>query len=113
MIYELRRYVPAAGKAAAMAARFRDHTAPLLKKLGKSVVASWESADGNGEVWYVIAYDSLEDCKATTAAFLSSEEWKRAKELTEVDGPLIARVEAYPLVESDVFASGFPRQGSV
>jgi hypothetical protein len=105
MIYELRRYVPVQGKAAAMAARFRDHTGPLLTKLGKRVIACWEAADGSGEVWYVIGYESLEDCKQTTAAFLASPDWQRAKALTEADGPIVARVETYPLVATDLFAA--------
>ena len=104
MIYELRRYVPAEGKAEALAARFRDHTFPLLSKLGKRVVTTWEAADRSGEVWFVIEYASLEDMKATTAEFLAHPDWKLAKELTETDGPLFTKVEAFPLVASDLGA---------
>lgn len=103
MIYELRHYRPAPGKKEAVAQRIREHSAGLLKRLGLKVIQSWEAADGSGEIWYVLEYKDMEDLKASTERFITHPEWRRLKAETEKEGSLYEKVEAFPLVSSDLF----------
>ena len=57
MIHELRHYIPAKGKAEALARRFKDHVLPRFQPQGLTLLDYWESADGKGEIWYVMQWD--------------------------------------------------------
>jgi hypothetical protein len=108
-VYELRHYVPVQGKENALANRFRDHTFGLLDKLGYKVVEAWEATDGSGDLWYLMEWDSHEGMRAAWDSFKTHPDWLHIKQLTEQDGPLVARIEATPLT---AFASG-PCRGTV
>lgn len=103
-VYEIRHYIPAPGKSEALAVRFRDHTFALLDKLGYKVVEAWEAADGNGELWYLMEWDSHEQMRDAWERFKTDPDWLRIKEQTERDGPLVAKIEASAIVTSSSFA---------
>lgn len=99
MIYELRCYVPHPGKMEALLARFRDHTMKLFEKHGARSVGYWVAlatddrpgtAGPDGELWYILEFESDEQRKSALAAFSGSDEWAQLRATTEADGPLIA-----------------------
>jgi len=86
MIYELRHYIAKPGRAAALSARFRDHVFPIMRRHGLSVHDFWESADGTGELWYVMAWRNEAEMTRLWAAFRGDPEWLAARAATETDG---------------------------
>lgn len=90
MIHELRHYVPAPGKAEALAARFRDHVFDLIRKFDLQLLDYWEDASGNGEIWYVMAWEDEDAMRAGWDRFRDDERWLAAKRDSEVDGVLVA-----------------------
>ena len=99
MIYELRCYVPHPGKMESLLARFRDHTRALFEKHGVQNVGYWVAmatddrpgtSGPDGELWYILGFESDEQRKSSIAAFSASPEWAALREATEADGPLIA-----------------------
>jgi hypothetical protein len=103
VIYELRHYVPAPGKAEVLGRRFRDSTLPLFQKLGFKTVDFWEAADGSGELWYVMAWSDEAAMKEAWDVFRSNPEWIETKKVTEADGPLVQKLQSYPLRRAAYF----------
>jgi hypothetical protein len=97
VIYELRHYVPAPGKAEALSRRFRDSTLALFRRLDFKVVDFWEAADGGEELWYVMEWPSEAAMKAAWDAFRGNLEWVATKKVTEADGPLVQKLQSYPM----------------
>jgi hypothetical protein len=97
LIHELRQYVPAPGKGEALSRRFRDSTLALFRKLDFKVVDFWETTDGSGEIWYVMEWPSEAAMKAAWDDFRANPEWVAAKKATEADGPLVQKIQSYPL----------------
>lgn len=93
MIHELRHYIPLPGKGPAMTDRFRVHVLPLFRKLNVKLVDFWQPLDEDG-FWYVLEWPDEATAKATLGSITATEDWKRAKALTEADGPLIEKVES-------------------
>jgi hypothetical protein len=89
MIYELKAYVPHAGKEAAMRARFLDKTLPLFARHGITVSAVLEPQDKPRELWYVTRFDDEAARKSAWAAFMADPDWAAAKKASETDGPLM------------------------
>lgn len=103
-VFELRHYIPAPGKAEALANRFRNGTFQLLDKLGYKVAHAWEAADGSGELWYLMEWSSHEEMRAAWESFPRDPDWQRLKAETEAAGPLVAKIETFPLTSSATFA---------
>lgn len=90
MIHEFKQYTPAPGKADALRARFLATTMPIFKRLGIRVVSVFAPQEPQGDLWYIVRFDSEAQRAAAWAAFGADEEWRRAKATSEVDGPLLA-----------------------
>ena len=104
-VLELRTYTTHPGKLNALHNRFRDHTIDLLKKHGAHVVAFWtplDDKDGKGEkLIYLLAYPSRDAARKTGQAFGDDPEWKRVRDASEKDGPLVKKVESVFLEPTD------------
>lgn len=104
-IYELRIYYPAVGKAAALNARFREHTLKLFEKHGMTNVAYWneqatpEAPDGR--VVYVLAYPSRAAREADWKAFGSDPQWRAVAAASEADGKLVTKVDSIFMTMAD------------
>jgi hypothetical protein len=103
LIYELRQYVPAAGKAEALGQRFRDSTLPLFRKLGFTVVDFWETADGSGELWYVMEWSDETAMKSAWDSFRTNPEWVATKKASEAEGPLVQKLQSFALRRASYF----------
>lgn len=104
-VYELRTYYPAPGKAAALNARFREHTLGLFAKHGMTNVAYWNEipteASPEGRVVYVLAYPSRAAREADWAAFGKDPEWRKVVATSEAAGKLVTKVDSVFMTAAD------------
>ncbi len=99
--FELRTYTAAPGKTAALHARFRDHTDALFDKHGMTVVGYWIPEDDADVLVYLLAHRDRRTATASWDAFRVDPVWISAKDASEVDGPLTAKVESTFLSATD------------
>jgi len=90
-IYELRIYTAKEGRMPALHARFRDHTIKLFEKHGMENGMYWVDAADSNKLIYVISHASREAAKKSWADFVADPEWKKVKEASEKDGPILAK----------------------
>lgn len=104
-IYELRIYYPAPGKAAALNARFREHTLKLFAKHGMTNVAYWTeqpTAEApEGRVVYVLAYPSRAARDADWTAFRDDPAWQAVVAATEANGKIVTKVDSIIMTMAD------------
>jgi hypothetical protein len=104
-VFELRIYTAHPGKLPNVLARFRDHTTKLFEKHGMVNVGYFtplDSADGAGQkLVYVLQHKSRDAAKASWSAFGADPEWKAVAAASEVNGPIVAKVESVFLEETD------------
>lgn len=104
-VYELRTYTAHPGKNDAVIARFRDHTVKLFEKQGMVNIGYWvptEAADGAGEkLIYLLEHKSREAATASWKAFGADAEWKAARDASEANGKIVAKVDAVFLATTD------------
>ncbi len=112
-VYELRTYYPAPGKAAALNARFREHTTALFAKHGMTNVAYWNEiateAAPEGRLIYVLAYPSRAARDADWAAFGTDPEWRKVVATSEAAGKLVTRVDSVFMNAADYSPPILPR----
>jgi hypothetical protein len=95
VLYELRIYTAMPGKLPALSARFRDHTCALFEKHGIKNIGYWTNSVGgrNDELWYIVAFENMGQREQAWASFAADPEWKKAREESEKDGPLLHHLE--------------------
>jgi hypothetical protein len=104
MIYELRTYWAAPGKAEALSARFRDLTLGLFARHGIQLIGFWAPTadrEAQGDLVYLLAFPSREQADAAWAAFRADPEWVAGKAASEGDGVLAARIASVFLQPTD------------
>lgn len=106
MVYELRTYTTLEGRLPALNARFRDHTVKLFEKHGMTNIVYGTPVDNEGKaidnkLVYLLAHKSQEAARASFAAFGKDPEWIAAREASEKDGKIVAKVESQFLVPTD------------
>jgi hypothetical protein len=91
-LFELRTYHAAPGKLDNLLARFRDHTAALFDKHGLGQFGYWvptEKKDGAGETLvYILVHKDKAGADEAWKAFRDDPDWTKAKNDSEVNGPL-------------------------
>lgn len=104
-VYELRTYYPAPGKAAALNARFRQHTLKLFARHGMTNVAYWAeqapATAGEPRAVYVLAYPSREARERSWEQFGRDPEWRAVVAASEADGKLVTRVDSIFMTMTD------------
>jgi hypothetical protein len=96
-IFELRTYTAPEGKLEALKARFRDHTIRIFNNHNMTSIGYWTPADApnsQNTLIYVLAHPSREDAKKNWAAFQADPEWKKVAADSQVDGPIVTKVES-------------------
>ena len=105
--FEMRTYVCHDGRLDALHKRFREHTTKLFEKHGMTNVGYWTPADGDDAkttLVYILAYPSKEARAAAWKAFMADPDWKKAREESEKDGPIVKQVISKFLTASDYSA---------
>jgi hypothetical protein len=96
-VFELRTYTAPEGKLPNLLARFRDHTLEIFERHGMTNVGYWVPQDApasSNTLIYVLAHDSRDAAAKSWDAFRSDEEWKRVSAESQVDGPIVSKVES-------------------
>ncbi len=110
-VYELRTYTAHPGKLPNVLSRFREHTTALFTKHGMVNVGYFvplDSADGAGsKLVYVLQHASRDAAKASWRAFGADPEWKAVAAASEVNGPIVAKVESVFMTATDFSPSAF------
>ena len=94
MIYELRVYQALPGQLPKLLSRFADHTVRIWETHGIHPTGFWTTSIGesNGELTYLLAWDSLADRETKWLAFQNDPAWKKARDESERDGPIVASI---------------------
>lgn len=104
-VFELRTYTAAEGKLAALDARFRDHTLALFAKHGITNLGYFHPTDADkgaaNTLIYFIAHRSREAAAASWQAFRDDPAWAKARDASEKNGKLTAKVESVYLNPTD------------
>jgi len=112
MIYELREYVAAPGKAAALHARFADDTLPLFDKHGLTVTGFWTDSADDSRIFYLLRFEDEEAQKRAWAAFQGDPRWQEAKAASESEGPVVAQMHSTTLTPVDYRPNGTTEEHS-
>jgi hypothetical protein len=103
-VLEVRRYTANEGKLDALVKRMRDGETKLFEKHGmKGVfysVAAEPPASENTFI-YLLAHESREAAKKSWDAFRNDPAWKSMRDASEVNGPLVAKVESTFVTPTD------------
>jgi hypothetical protein len=103
-VFEMRTYYAAPGKMTALHARFRNHTNKLFEKHGMTTIGFWVPIDPKGaevKLVYILAYPSKASADASWKAFREDPVWIKAKDASEKDGKLVAKIESVYLNPTD------------
>src|SRR5262249_3875146 len=96
-VFELRTYPTNPGNLQDLQNPFRDHTARLFEKHGMVNVGYWLPQDpplaGNTLV-YILAYPNREAAKKSWDAFRTDPEWQKARDASEANGKIVAKVDS-------------------
>lgn len=103
-VFEMRTYYAHPGKMQALHQRFRNHTNKLFEKHGMTLIGYWSPIDPEQaelKMVYILAYPSREAAAQSWKDFINDPDWKKVKAASEVNGPLVARVESVYLNPTD------------
>ncbi len=90
MIYEIRIYEAAEGRADAMRRRFRDNVATkFFPRHGIELVGAFTAPAEDGRLTYMTRFVDEDSRKKAWASFAADPEWAALKAATETDGPLL------------------------
>ena len=89
MIYEIRIYEAADGKADAMKARFKNEAATRFPNHGIELLGVFESPSDSSRLTYLTRFKSEADRTKAWAAFGADPEWLIVKAATEKNGALL------------------------
>jgi hypothetical protein len=94
MIYEMRVYDCLPGRLPALMKRFENHTLKLWDKHGIRQAGFFTSIYGgtNNELTYFLAWESAAERDTKWGAFVADPDWIRARDESERDGPILAKV---------------------
>ena len=99
MIHELRIYEAVPGRLPDLNKRFSTITLKIWEKHGIKQAGFWTVlvGDGNHDLHYMLAWESLADRETKWNAFQADPEWHAARAQTEANGPIVAKVTNYML----------------
>ena len=103
-VFELRTYTAPDGKLADLHKRFRDHTMRIFQKHGMTNIVYLSPQDApqsQNTLVYLIAHPSREAAKKSWDAFRNDPEWKKVSAESQVNGPIVAKVESMFLDPTD------------
>jgi hypothetical protein len=103
-VFEMRTYYAHPGKMPDLHERFRKHTNKLFVKHGMTLIGYWspiDTVEAEKKMVYILAYPSKAAAEKSWAAFRADPDWKTAREASEMNGPLVAKVDSVFLNPTD------------
>jgi hypothetical protein len=103
-VFELRTYTAPDGRLADLHRRFRDHTLRIFAKHGMTNVVYLSPQDAplsSNTIVYLLAHPSREAAKKSWSAFVNDPEWKKVASESQVNGPILSKVESIYLDPTD------------
>ena len=103
-LYELRTYTTHPGRLPALNKRFADHTMRLFEKHGMKNEMYWVPTDEerkDNTLIYIVSHDSAEAAAASWKAFQADPQWQAARDASERDGKIVAKVERVYMTPTD------------
>jgi len=103
-VYELRTYTAPEGRLADLHTRFRDHTLRLFQRHGMTNVvylAPMDAPLSQNTLVYLLSHQSREAAKASWDAFRNDPEWKKVSSESQVNGPIVSKVDSVFLQATD------------
>ncbi len=96
MIYEHRIYSCLPGRLPNLLRRFENHTLRLWETHGIRQAGFWTVliGDGNNDLHYLLAWESLAERETRWNAFLADPVWIAARNDSEKDGPILSNVKS-------------------
>jgi hypothetical protein len=96
MIYELRIYSCIPNRLPVLLKRFQEQTLKIWDKHGIRQAGFWTVlvGDGNNDLHYLLAWESLAEREKKWTAFLADPAWIKARDDSEKDGPIIANIKS-------------------
>ena len=106
MLYELRIYTCAPGRLPALLKRFETATLKIWEKHAIRQAGFWTVliGDGNHDLHYLLAWESLADREKKWTAFQGDQAWITARAESERDGPIVANITS-SLLQPTAFSS--------
>lgn len=95
MIYELRIYHMFPGRLSAIHERFSKHTLELFRGHNMKCIDFWEDAEGANTIYYILEHADMETRNKNFGEFGNDPKWIEVKGNSELDGPIVERVENY------------------
>lgn len=93
MIYEMRIYHCNPGRLPDLLQRFETATLAIWDRMGIRQVGFWIDEIGeSNKLTYMLAWETLEERDRVWAAFLADPDWLAARDASEEEGPILARV---------------------
>jgi NIPSNAP len=90
LIYEIRVYEAAEGRADAMRRRFCDSVVPtFFPRHGIELVGAFTAPDEDGRLTYMTRFADEDARKQAWASFAADPEWAAVKAASETGGPLL------------------------
>src|SRR2546423_5809394 len=100
--FELRTYYAAPGKLDDLHARFRNHTMKIFEKHGMANIGYWVPVENSeNKLIYLLAFASREARNKAWRDFGGDPDWKAAQKSSEINGPLVKKVESILLNATD------------
>jgi L-rhamnose mutarotase len=102
MIYELRIYKIAAGKAKELHDRFINSTFDLFKRHGIKVCDFWVNLEGD-KIYYICEFENTQKKDESWGKFRNDKDWIDVKSESEINGPLTENIQSITLKRADYF----------
>ena len=96
-VFEIRTYTAPDGKLEELHKRFRDHTLRIFRKHDMTSIAYFRPQDAplkDNTLIYILAHPSREAAKKNWAEFQADPEWKKVSADSQVNGPIVSKVES-------------------
>jgi len=106
-VFELRTYAANPGKLPEVVARFRNDTEKLFKKHGMKSIGYWTPQDephSKDMLIYMLSFESRQKAQDLWAQFQNDPEWKKVRADSEMNGPLVDKVESVFMEPTDFSA---------
>ena len=103
-VFELRTYTAPEGKLADLHKRFRDHTLRIFQKHGMTNVIYLAPTDAplsQNTLVYLLSHNSREAATKSWEAFRNDPEWKKVASESQVNGPIVTKVDSIFLTATD------------